>query len=208
MKTTRILLGDDHPVILDGGRALLGDRYEIVGVAADGRALVEAALKLQPDLILLDISMPLLSGIEAARRIKPSLPGVKLLFFSMHSERPYLQAAFEAGATGYVLKSTAREELKVAVQKVLEGQIYVSSELSGDWGQFPDQDQLARPHKLTFREQEVLHLVAEGRSSKQIASILNVSIKTISFHRENIKQKLGLKTIAELTRFAIAKGFV
>jgi len=206
VKTIRILLGDDHPVILDGGRALLGDRYEIVGVAADGRALVEAALKLQPDLILLDISMPLLSGIEAARRIKPSLPGVKLLFFSMHSERPYLQAAFEAGATGYVLKSTAREELKVAVQKVLEGQIYVSKGLSEDWEHLHDPDQVAKSVMLSAREREVLQLIAEGRSSKEIAALLNISVKTVSYHRENVKRKLGLRTIAELTRDAIARG--
>jgi DNA-binding NarL/FixJ family response regulator len=208
VKKARILLGDDHPVFLDGSRALLETRYEVVGAAMDGRILVEAALSLKPDLILLDISMPLLSGLEGARRAKASLPRVKVLFFTMHSEQTYVQAAFEAGAAGYLLKSAASPELLTAVRKVLEGQIYVSSELSGHWGQFPDQDQLAKPHKLTFREQEVLHLVAEGRSSKQIASILNVSIKTISFHRENIKQKLGLKTIAELTRFAIAKGFV
>lgn len=208
MKKARILLGDDHPVFLDGSRALLETRYEVVGAAMDGRTLVEAALGLKPDLILLDISMPLLSGLEGARRVKESLPRVKVLFFTMHSDQTYLQAAFEAGASGYLLKSAASPELLTAVRKVLEGHIYVSSELSGYWGQFPDQDQLAKPHKLTFREQEVLHLVAEGRSSKQIASILNVSIKTISFHRENIKQKLGLKTIAELTRFAIAKGFV
>lgn len=207
MNKPRLLLADDHPLILDADCALLGKRYEIVGFAPDGRALVEAAFKLRPDLILLDISMPLLSGIEAARRIRPSLPQVKLLFFTMHSERPYLQAAYEAGATGYVLKSAGPDELQTAVQKVLNGEIYVSRDISEYWRPH-EHEHAVKSLQLSPREREVLHLVAEGRSAKEMANILNISVKTVSFHRENIKQKLGVRSTAELTRDAIARGFM
>ena len=208
MEKVRILLGDDHPLFLEGGRRLLEERYEIVGAAPDGRALVEAALQLKPDLILLDISMPLLSGIEAARRIKASLPEVKILFFTMHHERPYLQAAFEAGATGYLLKSATSEELLRAVQEVQKGQLHFPKELSEHGRLLRGPDQIAKSLRLSSREQQILHLIAEGRSSKEMAAILNISVKTISFHRENIKHKLGVKTIAELTRHAIAQGLL
>ncbi|HEV8412147.1 MAG TPA: response regulator transcription factor [Bryobacteraceae bacterium] len=208
MDKVRILLGDDHPLFLDGGRRLLEQRYEIVGTASDGRALVQAALSLKPGLIILDISMPLLSGIEAARRIKASLPEVKLLFFTMHHERPYLQAAFEVGAAGYLLKSATSEELLRAIQEIQKGNLYFPKELSEHGRFLRDPDQIAKSLRLSSREQEVLNLIAEGRSSKEMASILNISVKTISFHRENIKHKLGVRTIAELTKHAIAKGFV
>jgi len=208
MKKARILLGDDHPLFLEGSRALLEQRYEVVGVLYDGRALVDAALKLKPDLILLDISMPLLSGIEAASRIKASLPEVKLVFLTMHSEPAYLQAAFEAGASGYVLKSAARQELLGAIQKVLEGEPGVSSGLSETWTHLHNPDKIAKSLRLSPREREVLQLIAEGRSSKEIAGILNVSVKTVSYHRENIKRKLGVKTIAGLTRNALAAGLL
>ena len=124
MKKARILTADDHPLVRDGCRAALENKYEIVGTVSDGRSLMEAALRLKPDLIVLDISMPSLNGLEAARQIKAALPEVKLVFFTMHSEQSYLQAAFEAGASGYVLKSSEREELLRAVQMVLKGQIY------------------------------------------------------------------------------------
>ena len=204
----RILLGDDHPLVLEGGQGLLAERYDIVGLEEDGRALVEAALRLKPDLVILDISMPLLSGVEAARRIRASLPKVKLLFLTMHAERTYLQAAFEAGADGYLLKSAARGELVGAAQKVLEGQTYISGELSGGWEHLRDADKIAKSFKLSPRQREILQLIAEGRSAKEIGGILNVSVKTVSFHKENIKRKLGVKTIAELTRNALAEGVI
>ena len=206
MKRARVLLGDDHPLFLEGSRALLEERYEIVGVVFDGRVLVDEALKLKPDLIILDISMPLLSGIEAASRIKASLPEVKVVFLTMHSEPAYLQAAFETGASGYVLKSAARQELLGAVQKVLEGNPGVSSGLSETWEHLRTPSQIAKSLKLSAREREVLQLISEGHSGKEIAGILNVSVKTVSYHRENIKRKLGVKTIAGLTRNAIASG--
>ena len=204
MSKARILLADDHVIVLEGQKAVLSERFQVVGTVSDGRSLVEAALSLKPDLIILDVSMPLLSGIQAASRIKASLPEAKLLFFTMHSEPTYMQAAFEAGAAGYVLKSAGNEELLKAIKKVLEGQIYVSAELLGYWGHLRAPDQVAKALRLSSREREILHLIAEGRSSKEIAGILSISVKTVSFHRENIKRKLGVRTIAGLTRNAIA----
>ena len=144
MKSTRILLADDHAVMLEEIRAILAPHYEIVETVADGRALVEAALRLRPDLIVVDITMPLLNGIDAAVQIKKSLPGMKLLFVTMHASTAYVEAAFEAGGTGYVLKSGIREELSEAVQSVLSGRIYVSPGLSTE---YPErfQDPYAHP---------------------------------------------------------------
>jgi len=207
VKTARILLGDDHPIFAEGSRMYLAGLYQIVGVAVDGRTLVETALRLKPDLILLDISMPLLSGIEVARRVKASLPRVKLLFLTMHSERKYVQAAFEAGGTGYMLKSAGPEDLRAAVQKVLDGHIYISSELSQLWKDLRDPDHIMKSPGLSAREREVLQLIAEGWSGKEIAAILNISSRTIAFHRDNLKRKLGVTTIAGLVRNAIAGGF-
>lgn len=204
----RILLADDHGLVLEGEKTVLPERFEIVGTASDGRRLVEEALRLKPDLIVMDISMPLLSGIEAARRIKEHLPKVKLLFLTMHSERPYLRAALQAGASGYVLKSAEHGELQRAVERVLRGELYISADLAGSWTHLSDPDQVAKSLSLSPREHEVLQLIAEGRSSKEIAGILGVSIKTVTFHRENIKRKLGVKTTAELTRHAIAAGLM
>ncbi len=206
----RILLADDHPLILQSEKGVLPDFFEIIGTASDGPSLVDAAIRLKPDLILIDISMPLLSGIEtrAVHQGGPS-PETKLLFVTMHSERPYLQAAFDAGASGYVLKSAPPEELLHAVQKVLAGHTYISTGLPGFGSCYPRQpDQIVKSLKLSNREREILQLVAEGKSSKEMAGILNVSVKTISFHRENIKRKLGVRTIAELTRSAIAGDFM
>ena len=204
MRKARILLADDHSIVLNGVKMMLAGPYEIVGTVSDGRNLVEEAVRLKPDLILLDVSMPLLSGMEAASRIKASLPEVKLVFFTMHSQQSYLQAAFNVGAAGYVLKSASGKELLGAVQKALEGQTYVSADLSGSWGQLGHPAKAAKALRLSSREREVLHLIAEGRSSKEIAGILSVSVKTVSFHRQNIKRKLGVRTIAELTRNAFS----
>ena len=208
MNKVRILLADDHPLVLVGAKTFLPENYEVVDMVSDRRSLVDAALRLKPDLIILDISMPLLNGVEAARRIKASLPEVKILFLSMHAERPYLQAAFEAGANGYVLKSAVHKELHRAVQQILQGQHYISSRLEADWAQLRGPDQIAKSLSLSSREREVLQLITEGRSSKEVAAILNVAVKTVSFHRENIKRKLGVRTIAEITRTAIAGDLV
>ena len=209
MKRARILLADDHTLTLEGIRAVLEPHHEIVGMVTDGRALLDAALRLKPDLIVLDITMPLLNGIDAAVQIKKSLPGVKLLFVTMHVNPAYLEAALNAGGTGYVLKSAAREELLEAINSVLNGRIYVTPSLSSEHlERFTDPSRAAATLRLTTREREILQLIAEGRAGKEIAFLLSISIKTVAFHRENIKRKLGLGTTAELTKHAIAQGLI
>jgi DNA-binding NarL/FixJ family response regulator len=209
MKRARILLADDHNLTLEGIRAVLEPHHEIVGTVTDGRALLDAALSLQPDLIAMDITMPLLNGIDAAVHIRKTLPGVKLLFVTMHANIAYLEAALDAGGTGYVLKSAAREELLEAVNRVLNGQIYITPGLSGEsLERFIDPSRAAAALRLTARERETLQLIAEGRAAKEIAFRLNISIKTVAFHRENIKKKLGLGNTADLTKHAIEQGLI
>ena len=202
-------MADDHALTLEGIRAVLEPHHEIVGMVTDGRALLDAALRLKPDLVILDLTMPLLNGIDAAVQIKKSLPGVKLLFVTMHVNPAYLEAALNAGATGYVLKSAAREELLNAIKSVLNGHIYVTPSLSSEHlERFTDPYRAAATLRLTTREREILQLIAEGRAGKEIAFLLSISIKTVAFHRENIKKKLGLGTTAELTKHAIEQGLI
>jgi DNA-binding NarL/FixJ family response regulator len=209
MKRARILLADDHTLTLEGIRGVLEPHHEIVGMVTDGRALVDAALRLEPDLIVLDITMPLLNGIDAAVHIRKNLPGVKLLFVTMHINPAYLEAALSAGGTGYVLKSAAREELLEAIKIVLDGRIYITPSLSSEHlERFTDPSRAAATLRLSTREREILQLIAEGRSAKEIAAGLTISVKTVAFHRENLKRKLGLRTTAELTKHAIEQGLV
>lgn len=209
MKRARILLADDHALTLSGMRAVLEPHYEIVGTVMDGHALVDAALRLRPQVIVMDIAMPVLNGIDAAVQIKKHLPAVKLLFVTMHDSPAYLVSALKAGASGYVLKSAASEELLEAIDSALNGRIYVSSRLSKESLEgFGDSSRTATALHLSPREREVLQLIAEGRTEKEIAFLLNISIKTVGFHRENIKRKLGLRTTAELTKYAIQQGLI
>ncbi len=211
MKQARILLADDHTLILEGFRTVLAPIYEIVGEVMDGAALVEAANRLKPDLIILDVAMPLLSGIKAASQIRKTLPKTKLLFVTMHSSPTYLQAALHVGGMGFVLKSSAREEILVAVEKVLKGQVYITPGIGAEGMEDFINVAGARAESaihLTPREREVLHSIAEGRSNKEIAYILRLSTKTVAFHRENIRRKLGLRSTAELTKYAIEEGLI
>jgi len=203
------LLADDHPLMLEGIRSFIEPHLQSVDTVTDGRALVEAALRLKPNLIILDITMPLLNGIDAAIQIKKSLPAVKLLFVTMHVSPAYLEAVLNTGANGYVVKSAAREELLDAIRSVLKGQIYVSASLSNEHlDRFMDPTRAAATLHLSMREREILQLIAEGRAAKEVADVLSISIKTVAFHRGNIKRKLGLGTTAELTRYAIEQGLI
>lgn len=200
----RILIADDHPLTLEGVRTVLERDHEIVGTVTNGRALLEFTERLKPDLVVLDISMPLLNGIDAAIQIGKMLPQTKLLFVTMHLSPPYLEAALDAGATGYVIKSSAREELLEAVASVLRGAVYVSPQFAGAGSTLRDMAHPGHPFRLSMREREILQLIAEGKMAKEIAFVLNISVKTVSFHRENIKNKLGIRSTAELTKYAIA----
>jgi DNA-binding NarL/FixJ family response regulator len=206
VKRPRVLLADDHNLVLEGIRKLLESHCDLVGSVEDGRALVGAAIRLKPDVVLLDISMPLLNGIEAARQLKQQVPGAKLVFVTMHADPSYVTEAFHAGASGYVIKRSAACELIAAIDEVLRGRTYVTPLLRAPPGCHSDAE---RPSgDLTDRQREVLQLVAEGHSAKEIAAILDISIKTVEFHKSNLRQRLALRSTAELTRHAIRRGLI
>jgi DNA-binding NarL/FixJ family response regulator len=211
MKKPRVLMADDHSLILAGLRSLVEADCEVVGTVEDGRALVEAAQALRPDVILLDISMPLLNGLEAARQLRTLVPDSKLIFLTMHASPTYATEAFQIGASGYLLKRSAASELGLAIKSVLQGQQYLTPALTKDV-----LDSVLKPSTgergeavstaLTARQREVLQLVAEGHGTKEIATILNVSVKTVEFHKSRIMQQLDLHNIADLTKYAITQG--
>lgn len=212
MKRSTILLADDHPIMIDGLRRIL-DRpeLEVVGVAADGRTLLQAAAQLQPDVIITDITMPLLNGIDAARELFKQSRKPKIIFLTMHTEVPYASAALAAGASGYVLKSSAGDELITAVREALSGRTYVSKAIAKSTHDVSPVQATNRGGKidgLTHRQREVLQLLAEGRQAKEIAAVLNTSPKTAEFHKYQIMKVLGVRTVAELTRYAIKHGIV
>ena len=211
MNRTRVLLADDHPLFLAALRALVEAECEVVGAVSDGRALMEAASQLKPDVIVVDIGLPLLNGIDAARQIKKEQPEAKILFLTMHANPAYLKEALVAGATGYLLKTSAREELLGALRDVIRNRIHVSP---GFGEEIVEQFELhprsfaGSQSVLTGRQREILQLVAEGRTAKEMARILNVSVQTVAFHKHQIMEKLGLRTTAELTKYAIQEGLV
>jgi DNA-binding NarL/FixJ family response regulator len=211
MKRPRLLLADDHPLFLAGLQTLLEAEREIVGAVNDGRALVEAASRLKPEVIVLDIGLPLLNGIDAARQIKEEQPETKILFLTMHASLAYLKDALAAGASGYLLKTSAREELLGALRDVIRNRIHVSpgfgEEIVEQFERHP-RSFAGSESVLTARQREILQLVAEGRTAKDMARILNVSLQTVAFHKHQIMNKLGLHTTAELTKYAIQEGLV
>ncbi|MEK6785033.1 MAG: response regulator transcription factor [Nitrospirota bacterium] len=213
MNRPRILMADDHAIVLAGLRKLVEAEGEVVGMVEDGRALVEAAQQLRPDIVLLDISMPLLNGLDAARQISKLVPESKLIFLTMHATPTYATEAFKAGASGYLIKRSAAVELKQAIQAVMRGQHYMTPLITKDvlaaTLQSPD-GQFNKPlvTSLTQRQREVLQLVAEGKGTKVIASILNISVKTVEFHKFRIMSELDLHSTAELVKYAIGEGLV
>jgi len=211
MKRARIIVADDHSIILAGIRSLVEQDCELVGQVADGKALVDAALTLRPDLIILDIGMPVLNGIDAAKQIRKAWPEAKFLFLTMHNSPIYLEEAMRVGNAGYVLKTSAAEELRPAIQSVLKGIVFVSAAFGRDAVdllQTPSGRRSGSSRKLTDRQREVLQLVAEGRTNPEIAGILKVSIKTIQFHRAQMMRKLGVHSAVKLAAFAIKEGLV
>ena len=211
MTKPRVIMADDHSLILAGMRRLVEVQCEVVGMVEDGRALVEAAQKLRPDLILMDIAMPLLNGLEAARQLSKLVPESKLIFLTMHASPTYAAEAFQAGASGYLLKRSAASELSQAIQSVLQGQHYITPLITKDVLDSvlkPSTGKRGEPAStaLTARQREVLQLVAEGRSTKEVATILSVSVKTVEFHKSRIMQQLDIHTTADLTKYAITHG--
>lgn len=213
MTRPRILMADDHSIVLAGLKKLVETEGEVVGTVEDGRALVEEAKKLRPDIILLDISMPLLNGLDAARQLTKVVPECKLVFLTMHATPAYAMEAFKAGASGYLIKRSATSELKQALQAVMRGQHYMTPLITKDvlaatLQPAEETKHIRPPAVLTPRQREVLQLVAEGKGTKEIARILNISVKTVEFHKFRIMDELDLHSTAELTRYAIAEGLV
>ncbi|NGZ97936.1 MAG: DNA-binding response regulator [Nitrospira sp. WS110] len=211
MNKPRVLLADDHTFVLEGFKKLLEEHCNLVGSVEDGRTLLEAAVELTPDLVILDISMPRLNGIEAAKKLKKQLPGVKLIFVTMHADTAYVNEAFKAGASGYLLKRSAATELIQAVQSVMSDNFYVTPLIAKDVVTFflkPGQVPLPTIDDLTMRQREILQLVAEGFSAKEIADQLKVSHRTVEFHKAKVMEQLNLHTTADLVKYAIAHGLV
>ena len=207
--TLKVLLADDHAILRDGLRAILeAEGFVVTGEAVTGREAIALALSTRPDVVVMDVSMPELNGIDAARHIVAELPATKVVGLSMHSDRRYVMAMFSAGASGYLLKDSASEELIAAIRAVARGQKYVSPAIAAlVLGANVDASSPRAASKpLTTREREVLQLIAEGSSSKEVAARLDISVPTVETHRRKIMAKLELRSIAELTKFAIREG--
>lgn len=205
MKTT-IIIADDHKIVREGLRSLIKDKlgYEVIAEAEDGLKAVELAIQLVPDIVIMDITMPGLGGIEATRRILKQMHAIKIIALSMHSDKRFVAEMINAGASGYLLKDCAFEEVADAINTVLAKHIYVSPGIKNFSIKELESDLSAS--RLTTREREVLQLVSEGKSTKEIAELLHISIKTIEKHREHIMRKLNIHTIAELTKYALRFG--
>lgn len=202
----RILLADDHRIVAEGLRSLLEPEFELIGIVEDGRALIAATEKLQPDVIIADISMPLLNGIEAVRQIKKTNKDVKVIFLTMHPDVTYAVSALEAGALGYVLKHSAPSELSAAVRSALKGKTYITPLLESEIMLSPSkgvQERREESSHLTKRQREVLQLLTEGYLAKEIASTLNISTRTVEYHKYQMMKDVGIKTVADLIRYAV-----
>jgi DNA-binding NarL/FixJ family response regulator len=198
----RVLLADDHTLVAEGIARLLERDFDLVARAENGRDMIDQAQAAKPDLILADISMPVLNGIEATRQLKKIMPEVRVIFLSMHSDVHYVSDAIRAGASGYVLKRSAPTELPEAINEVLAGRTYITPLISTHVVESAEKQK----DVLTTRQREVLQLVAEGYSAKDIANTLQISVKTAEFHKAGIMQKLGLHSTADLTKFALEHG--
>ena len=205
MKKRRILLADDHKFITESLKSILEPTYEVVGIVEDGQMLIKEAARLLPDVIIVDISMPKLNGLEAVRQIKKEDIQSKVIFLTMHPDVIYASNALEVGALGYVLKHSAHSELKQAVQKVLLGQIFITEKIAKELENVPH-SRRDPMRKLSPRQREVLQLLAEGKSAKEVASSLCISPRTVEFHKYRIMDELGMSTSAELVQYSIKHG--
>jgi len=204
----RLLVADDHAMFAEALRAFLEKTYTVVGVVLDGRAMMDAAVRLRPDVIVLDVGMPLLNGLEAARRTRTQLPNVKFVFLTMYHDPNLAAAALELGAVGFVLKDSAGQELLKAIDHVLRGQSYLTPKMRAeDWVQSKTRaKQFSK--EMTPRQREVVQMLAEGRPMKEVAGLLNLSEKTVEFHKHHIMEVFNLKSNADLVLFALKRGLI
>jgi DNA-binding NarL/FixJ family response regulator len=211
MKKPRLLLADDHKIVLEGLRGILEPEFEIVGAVEDGRSLVAEAGRLKPDVVVADISMPGLNGMEAARQIRKVDERIKIVFLTMHADVSYAAGAFDTGASGFVLKHSAPQELIAAVRAAMQGRTYITPMIAGDLiascqrGACPQGES---KNELSPRQREVLQFLSEGKSIKEIAAVLDISPRTVEFHKYRMMEQLKIKTIAELIQYALKHGVV
>jgi DNA-binding NarL/FixJ family response regulator len=205
----RLLLADDHAILLDSLRLLLSTHYDVVGAVTDGHSLLETAREVQPDIIVSDIAMPGLNGLDAAARLRQMLPRVRLVFLTMHMDQDTAAEAIRRGADAYVVKAAPVAELLDALEQVLGGRTFITPTISGEPAAvFVDRAQRAKGPGLTPRQREVLQLLAEGRSMKQAAEVIGLTPRTIAFHKYAMMELLGVKTTAELIRHAVTLRLV
>jgi len=206
-RRTRVMLADDHAIVAQGLATLLKDHFDLVGTVGNGDELIDAARKLRPDVIVADIAMPVLSGLEALRRLKAMRSEAKVIFLTMHADAQLATEAFRAGASGYVVKQSAGEELIAAIREALQGRTYLTPLITKDV--IANFTETTPPTvKLTPRQREVLRLIAEGRRMKEIAAILELSTRTVETHKYEMMRGLGVESTAELVRYAIQIGLV
>ena len=211
MNKTSVLLAEDHTIVAEGLKSILEGEFDLIGIVPDGRSLVETAKQLKPDVIVTDISMPLLNGLDAVRQIKREGLPAKIIFLTMHTDIPLATEAFRAGASGYLLKQSASQELITAIHEVVKGHAYVTPLITRDVLSFlmeVSHESEQQTAKLTPRQREVLQLIAEGRTMKEIASILDISTRTVEAHKYEMMQTLSVQTTAELIQYAIKIGLV
>ena len=209
MKRISVLLADDHRIVAEGLKRLVQTEFDLAGIVEDGRALLAAAEELKPDVIISDITIPELNGVEALEELKKVNPDVRLVFLTMHHNTAYARRALDAGALGYVLKHSATEELIMAVRAAAKGQTYVSPAIAGELMQAMREggDAVADPvSKLTLRQREILRLLVDGHSAKVIAAQLEISARTVEFHKYSMMDTLGVSSSADLIRFALQSG--
>ena len=206
----RVLLADDHQMLLDALKRVLEPRCEVVGMVSDGRELLTAAAKLQPEIVVLDIAMPQLNGLDAARRLKPVMPKLKFIFMTMNEDPELVGEAFRAGASAFLLKQGAAFELMEAIEKVLKGGSYVTPSAAEGQAKISLREPKAREHvaEPTPRQREVIQLLAEGRSMKEIASVLKITKRTVAAHKYAVMELLQLKTNADLVQYAIKRRII
>jgi len=207
----RILIADDHTLVAEACKKLLESDYEIVATVGDGRSLIRAATELRPQLIIVDVSMPLLNGLDAGQQIKELIPSVKLVYLTMNHDADLAAEAFRRGASGYLLKTCAFSELAVAVREVLRGKSYLSPMIAKDTVDFllrQDKALVEEGQRLTERQREVLQLLAEGKCMKEVAGVLNVTTRTVAFHKYRIMEVLNVKSNAELVQYAIRQHMI
>ena len=207
MTRPRILMADDHLMLLEAFKALLEPDFDVVGAVTDGRMLLEEFSRLHPDVVLLDVAMPLLNGLDAGRQLKAQRQSVKLIYLTMNPDPDLAGEALRLGASGYVLKSSAAQELKQAIHEALRGRSYITPLITRDVVGSLIQQRTSR-NELTTRQREVLQLLAEGKSMKEVAAILDLTPRTVAFHKYRMMEQLQLKSSAELVRFAVQQGVV